>query len=114
GAFILWLILQGKIAGYDVAAADLGRNGWGVGYLGGFGIVAAALTEFVATFLFTLVILGATSEKGMTPVAGLVIGLTLVVLHFPFINVTGLSGNPAGSPGPAGFVGGTPLRPVWL
>src|SRR6266478_2541893 len=38
GAFILWLILQGKIAGYDVAAAGLGQNGWGVGYLGRFGL----------------------------------------------------------------------------
>ena len=72
------------------------------------------LTELVATFLFTLVILGATSEKGTTPVAGLVIGLTLAVLHFPFINVTGLSVNPARSLGPAVFVGGTALAQVWL
>src|SRR5262249_56052571 len=112
GAFILWLILQGKIAGYDVAAADLGRNGWGVGYLGGYGLIAAALTEFVATFLFTLVILGATSEKGMTPVAGLVIGLTLAVLHFPFIMVTGLSVNPARSLAPALFPRATALPPA--
>jgi aquaporin Z len=114
GAAILWVILKGKIAGYDVAGAGLGQNGWGEGYLGGFGLGSAVLTELVATFLFTLVILGATSEKGTTPVAGLVIGLTLAVLHFPFINVTGLSVNPARSLGPAVFVGGTALAQVWL
>jgi len=114
GAFILWVILKGKIAGYDVGSAGLGQNGWGAGYLGGFDLWAAALTELIATLLFTLVILGATSEKGTTPVAGLVIGLTLTVLHFPFINVTGLSVNPARSLGPAVFVGGTALAQVWL
>jgi aquaporin Z len=114
GAAILVVILWGKIAGYDVSGAGLGQNGWGVGYLGGFGLISAGLTEFVATFLFTLVILGATSQKGATPVAGLVIGLTLVVLHVPFINVTGLSVNPARSLGPAVFVGGTALAQVWL
>jgi aquaporin Z len=114
GAFILWVILKGKIDGYDVASAGLGQNGWGAGYLGGFDLWAAALAELVATLLFTLVILGATSEKGTTPMAGLVIGLTLTVLHFPFINVTGLSVNPARSLGPAVFVGGTALVQVWL
>src|SRR5262249_60772347 len=69
GAAVLWLILQGKIAGYDVAGAGLGQNGWGAGYLGGFGLVGAALTEFVATFLFTFGVIGAPSEKGRTPVA---------------------------------------------
>jgi len=114
GALILVVILKGKIAGYDLGGSGLGQNGWGEGYLGGFGLVSAALTELVATFLFTFVILGATSQKGTTPVAGLVIGLTLTVLHFPFINVTGLSVNPARSLGPAVFVDGTALAQVWL
>jgi len=114
GAGILVLILKGKLAGYDVGAAGLGQNGWGEGYLGGYGLPAAILTEFVATLLFTLVILGATSGKGATPFPGLVIGLTLVVLHFPFINVTGLSVNPARSLAPAVFVGGKALAQVWL
>jgi len=114
GAAILVLILKGKIAGYDLTGAGLGQNGWGAGYLGGFGLTSAMLTELVATFLFTLVILGATSQKGATPVAGLIIGLTLVVLHFPFINVTGLSVNPARSLGPAVFVGANALAQVWL
>ncbi len=60
------------------------------------------------------VILGSTSGKGATPFPGLVIGLTLTALHFPFINVTGLSVNPARSLGPAVFVGGNALVQLWL
>src|SRR5262245_32340482 len=113
GAGILVLILKGRVAGYDLAGG-LGQNGWGQGVLGGYGTAAAILTEFVATLLFTLVILGATSGKGATPFPGLVIGLTLTALHFPFINVTGLSVNPARSLGPAVFVGGQALVQLWL
>jgi aquaporin Z len=114
GAGILVLILKGKLAGYDIAAGGLGQTGWGEGYLGGYNTAAAILTEFVATLLFAIVILGSTSGKGATPFPGLVIGLTLVVLHFPFINVTGLSVNPARSLGPAVFVGGKALAQLWL
>ena len=64
--------------------------------------------------LFAIVILGATSANGATPAAGLAIGLTLTVLHFPFVNVTGLSVNPARSLGPAVFVGGSALAQVWM
>ena len=114
GAGVLVLILKGRLAGYDVAASGLGQTGWGEGFLGGYGLGAAIGTEFVATLLFTLVILGSTSGKGAGPFAGLGIGLTLVALHFPFINVTGLSVNPARSLAPAVFVGGTALAQVWL
>jgi aquaporin Z len=114
GAGILVVILHGKLKGYDVGASGLGQTGWGPGYLGEFGLGAAILTEFVATLLFVIVILGATSAQGATPIAGLAIGLTLVALHFPFINVTGLSVNPARSLGPAVFVGGQALAQVWL
>jgi aquaporin Z len=114
GAGILVVILHGKLKGYDIGASGLGQTGWGPGYLGEFGLGAAILTEFVATLLFVIVILGATSAPGATPVAGLAIGLTLAALHFPFINVTGLSVNPARSLGPAVFVGGQALAQVWM
>ena len=114
GAGIAVAILKGKLSGYDLGAAGLGQNGWGEGFLGQYGLASALLTEFVATLIFTLVILGSTSGKGATPFPGLVIGLTLVVLHFPFINVTGLSVNPARSLAPALFVGGQALAQVWL
>lgn len=115
GALILVIILQGKVAGYDIAANGLGQNGWGPAYLGGFNVGAAILTEIIATFLFTAVILGVTQAKAGTGlVAGLIIGLTLFLLHLPFIQVTGLSVNPARSLGPAVFVGGEAMKQVWL
>ncbi len=83
-------------------------------YLGGYGLGAAVLVEFLATFIFLTVILGATNPTATLEVAGLIIGLTLFALHFPFINVTGLSVNPARSLGPAIFVGGKALAQVWL
>jgi aquaporin Z len=114
GAGILLLILKGRLAGYDVAAGGLGQNGWGVGYLGGYGMGSAIIVEFLATLIFVVVILAVTSSPATGAVAGLVIGLTLFMLHFPFINVTGLSANPARSLGPAIFVGGQALAQVWL
>jgi aquaporin Z len=115
GALILIVLLQGKAAGYDIATAGLGQNGWGTGYLGEYGLTAAILTEIIATFLFTAVILGVTrANGGGGNVAGLIIGLTLFLLHLPFIQITGLSVNPARSLGPALFVGGKALADVWL
>ncbi len=108
GAGILVVILKSKSGGYDLSSG-LGQTGWK-----DYSVWAAMLSEFIATLLFTLVILNATSEKGATPVAGLIIGLTLMVLHFPFINVTGFSVNPARSLGPAVYVGGTALEQLWL
>src|SRR5262249_27079682 len=104
GAAILVAIVKGRVQPYDIAASGLGQTGWAE-----YGPGVAILSEIVATFIFTMVILGATSEKGTTPVAGLVIGLTLVILHLPFIRVTGLSVNPARSLAPALFVGGNAL-----
>ena len=114
GAFILLTILSGRAKGYDLAVGGLGQNGWGEGYLGAYSLSAAVLTEFVATFLFLVVILGATSKAGATPAAGLAIGLTLCVIHIVFINVTGVSVNPARSLGPALLVGGKALAQVWM
>jgi aquaporin Z len=114
GAIVLYLILSGKIVDYDLAKSGLGQNGYGANYLGGYGVVAAFLTEIIATFIFVLVILRVTGERGAGALAGLVVGLTLVVLHFPFINVTGLSVNPARSFGPAVVVRGQALAQLWL
>lgn len=114
GAGLLVIVLKSKLSGYDVGASGLGQNGWGEGHLGGYGLVGAILTEFLATFIFVVVILGATNPTISLQVAGLIIGLTLFALHFPFVNVTGLSVNPARSLGPALFVGGKAMAQVWL
>jgi aquaporin Z len=114
GAGILALILSGKAGGYDIAVKGLGQNGWGPGYLGNFSMQSAIIVEFVATFLFAVVILGVTGKVGSPGVAGIVIGLTLALLHLPFINVTGLSVNPARSLAPAVYAGGNAMSQVWL
>jgi aquaporin Z len=75
---------------------------------------SAIVAEFVGTLIFTLVILAVTGQKGNTPLAGLIIGLTLMVMHFAFIPVSGSSLNGARSLGPALFVGGTALAQVWM
>jgi aquaporin Z len=112
GAFVLYLIATGKLSGYDVAKSGLGQNGWGPGYLGEYGLGAAFIFEFVATFLFVVVILGSTGRGAPSAMAGLAIGLTLVVIHIVGIQVTGVSVNPARSLGPALFSGA--LSQLWL
>jgi aquaporin Z len=116
GAFVLTVILSRRPVPFDLAASGLGQNGWGPGYLGAYGMSAAIMVEVIATFLFTAVILGVTQAKsaGTHGIAGLIIGLTLFALHLPFIQVTGLSVNPARSLGPAVLVGGQALQQVWL
>lgn len=113
GALVLLLIAQGK-ADYSVATNGLGQNGWGVGYLGEYTLVSAFIFEVVATFLFVVVILGATGSQAPAAMAGLAIGLALVVIHLVGINVTGVSVNPARSIGPAIFAGSTALSQLWL
>ncbi|MEZ5715241.1 MAG: aquaporin Z [Paracoccaceae bacterium] len=112
-AFVLMVIASGK-ADYTVAANGLGQNGWGAGYLGEYSMAAAFVFELVATFLFVTVILGSTGAGAPGAMAGLAIGLTLVVIHLVGINVTGVSVNPARSIGPALFAGTTALSQLWL
>lgn len=77
-------------------------------------MMAAFVFEAVATFLFVVVILGSTGAGAPSAMAGLAIGITLVVIHLVGIMVTGVSVNPARSIGPALFVGGTALAQLWL
>ena len=78
-------------------------------------MLQAFIAEMVFTFIFVLVVLGATdSEKGAGNLAGLAIGLTLVLVHIVCIPITGTSVNPARSFGPAIFEGGKALAQLWL
>ena len=107
-SLVLLLIMSGK-ADYSVAENGLGQNGWGVGYLGEYNMISAFVFEFVATFLFMVVILGATGKGAPAAMAGLVIGLALVVIHLVGINEMGVSVNPARSVGLVLFAGGTAI-----
>ena len=112
-ALVLLSIASGQ-ADFSVAENGLGQNGWGAGYLGEYALTSAFLFETVATFLFMLVILGATSNAAPAGMAGLAIGLTLVAIHLVEINVTGVSVNPARSLGPALFAGPGAVSQLWL
>ncbi len=114
GAIVLYIILSGKASGWT---GGLGQNGWGKGYLGEYNLLAAFVFEVVATFLFLVTILGVTEKRAPSHLAGLAIGLTLVVIHIVGINVTGVSVNPARSLGPAIVGAGSnaaALGQVWL
>ena len=78
-------------------------------------MLQAFIAEVVFTFIFVLVVLGSTDgKKGAGNLAGLAIGLTLVLVHIVCIPITGTSVNPARSIGPALFQGGEALSQLWL
>lgn len=114
GAFVLQQILKGQLAGFTAGEWAYGSNGWGKGYQNEYGVTAAFLTETVLTALFLFVILGTTSKLGNATMAGLAIGLTLVLIHLVAIPITGTSVNPARSIGPALLAGGQALSQLWL
>ena len=105
------LLLLTKVVAAPDLTGGLGTNG--VANAGGVG--GALLVECIATFIFVLVVLGATdAKKGAGNLAGLAIGLTLILVHLVCINLTGTSVNPARSIGPAIFAGGAALKDLWV
>jgi aquaporin Z len=111
-AGVLYLIASGK-PGFDVSAR-FASNGYGEHSPGGYSLTAAVITEIVMTFMFLVVILGATHHRAPVGFAGIAIGLALTLIHLISIPVTGTSVNPARSTGPAVFVGGWALAQLWL
>lgn len=115
--FIGYLISQ--FAGATVGAAALmafvGKDsGLGANALYDKDIALSLLIEVILTFVFVIAILGVTSKKENGAVAGIVIGLTLTLVHILGISFTGTSVNPARSFGPALLVGGDALANVWV
>lgn len=110
-AAVLYIIATGK------EGAEIGgfaANGFGEHSPGGYGLVAAIVTEFVMTFMFLIVILGATDSKAPQGFAGVAIGLALTLIHLISIPVTNTSVNPARSISQALFVGDWALSQLWL
>lgn len=108
------LVAAGVLAVVSGQTGNLGQNGFGPDYLGGYTMQSALIFEIVMTALFVIVILGSTSEKAPAGFAGVAIGVTLAVIHIVGIQVTGVSVNPARSFGPAVIVGGDALSTLWL
>ncbi len=98
--------ILGYLAGFD---CGFGANGLYDG-----DIVKSLVVEIILTFVFVLAILGVTSKAEYSKVAGLVIGLSLTLVHLFGIHFTGTSVNPARSLGPAIFAGGDALKDVWV
>ena len=111
-AAVLYVIASGK-AGFDVSAG-FAANGYGEHSPGGYSLQSAAVSEVVMTFMFLIVILGATDERAPKGFAPLAIGLCLTLIHLISIPVTNTSVNPARSTGQALFVGGWALSQLWL
>ncbi|MGR5152899.1 aquaporin Z [Photobacterium swingsii] len=112
GAYVLYVIASGQ-AGFDLAGG-LASNGYGEHSPGGYSLVSGFVTEFVMTFMFLIVILGATHKLATPAMAGLAIGLALTLIHLISIPVTNTSVNPARSTGPALLVGDWAVSQLWL
>ncbi|MGV9204237.1 MAG: aquaporin Z [Promethearchaeia archaeon] len=110
---ILFIIASGA-PGYDLSTTGLGQNGYGSASPAGYGMISAFIAELILTFLFLLMIYGATSKETPEGYAGLIIGFALAIIHLVGIPITGTSVNPARSLGPAVFVGGDALIQLWL
>ena len=112
GAGALYVIASGH-AGFDVSAG-FASNGYGEHSPGGYSMAACLVCEFLMTFAFLFVIMGATHGNAPRGFAPLAIGLCLTLIHLISIPVTNTSVNPARSTGPALFVGGWALQQLWL
>ena len=111
-AGLLYLIASGR-AGFDLTGG-LAANGYGEHSPGGYPLVSGFVTEFVMTFMFLMIILGATDERAPKGFAPIAIGLGLTLIHLVSIPVTNTSVNPARSTGLAIIVGGWALSQLWL
>lgn len=107
-------VISNGVAGFDLVASGFAANGYAEHSPGGYSMVAALVAEIVLTFVFLMIILGATDGRAPAGLGPIAIGLGLTVIHLVGIPVTNLSVNPARSTGPALFVGGWALSQLWL
>ena len=112
GAGVLYLIASGQ-SDFSLAGG-FAANGYAAHSPGLYSLTAGLVSELVLTFMFLIVILGATDKRAPVGFAGLAIGLSLTLIHLVSIPVTNTSVNPARSTGPALFVGGWALQQLWL
>ena len=113
GAAVLFIIASGQ-AGFDATAGGFASNGYAAHSPGGYSLLAALVTEIVMTFMFLMIILGATDKRAPQGFAPIAIGLGLTLIHLISIPVTNTSVNPARSTGVAIFQGGWALSQLWL
>jgi len=112
GASAVYMIASGA-AGFSTAGG-FASNGYGAHSPGGYTLGAGLVSEFVLTFFFLFIILGATDKRAPSGLAPIAIGLGLTAIHLAGIPVTNLSVNPARSTGTALFVGGWAVMQLWV
>ncbi|MGH2415318.1 MAG: aquaporin Z [Microcystaceae cyanobacterium] len=112
--FVIYLIASGR-PGFEITGSNpLATNGYGDHSPGGYDLLACLITEIVMTFMFLMVILGATDRRAPQGLAGIPIGLSLTLIHLITIPITNTSVNPARSTGVALFAGGAWIGQLWL
>jgi aquaporin Z len=111
-AAVLFVIASGKV-GFSLSGG-FASNGYADHSPGGYSLTACLVAELVLTFMFLMIILGATDKRAPQGFAPIAIGLALTLIHLIGIPVTNLSVNPARSTGPALFVGGWAIQQLWL
>lgn len=111
-AGVLYVIASGQES--FSLSAGFASNGYAEHSPGGYSLVSALVAEAVMTFMFLLIILGATDSRAPAGFAPIAIGLGLTLVHLISIPITNTSVNPARSTGPALFVGGWALSQLWL
>ena len=111
-AAVLKFIASGQ-PGFDIAGG-LASNGYADHSPGGYNLASGFVTEVVMTFMFLLIILGATDARAPQGFAPIAIGLGLTLIHLISIPVTNTSVNPARSTGPAVMVGGWAIAQLWM
>lgn len=111
-AAVLYVIVTGKADFTTIGG--FAANGYGEHSPGGYSLASALVIEVVLTFMFLMIILGATTGRVPAGFAPIAIGLALTLIHLISIPVTNTSVNPARSTGQALFVGGWALQQLWL
>ena len=111
--FVIWSGKAGNVID-NTRAGAFASNGFGAFSPDGYSMSSAFIAEFVLTFFFLLIILGATDKFANERFAGIAIGLALTLIHLISIPITNTSVNPARSLSQAIFTGGGPLSQVWL
>jgi aquaporin Z len=111
GAAVLYLIATGK-SGFEIGG--FASNGYGDHSPGGYSLLSALVTEIVMTFMFLMIILGATDKRAPQGFAPIAIGLGLTLIHLISIPVTNTSVNPARSTAVALFAGDWAISQLWL
>ena len=110
-ASIIFIVASGAP---NFSAGGFAANGYGAHSPYGYSLTAAAVTEVVLTFMFLIVILGATAKNAAPGFAGIAIGLALTLIHLISIPVTNTSVNPARSTGQVFFAESWATDQLWL